>query len=53
MTLNFDKCIFGKTEIPWWGLMISNKGISPHPEKVQSLKNISPPSNTDELNLIF
>ena len=53
MTLNFDKCIFGKTEIPWWGLMISNKGISPHPEKVQSLKNISPPSNKDELRSFF
>ena len=33
--------------------MISNKGISPHPEKVQSLKNISPPSNKDELRSFF
>ena len=39
MTLNFDKFIFGKTEIPWWGLMISNKGISSNPKKVPSIKN--------------
>ena len=37
--INFDKCIFGKTEIPWWGLMISNKGISSNPKKVPSIKN--------------
>ena len=24
MTLNLDKCIIGKTEIPWWGMIITD-----------------------------
>ena len=49
MTLNLDKCIIGKKEIPWWGMKITNKGLKPDPEKVRALQHATPPSNKDEV----
>ena len=49
MTLNIDKCIIGKSEIPWWGLIITNEGIKPDPEKVKSLQHATRPRNKDEV----
>jgi hypothetical protein len=38
MTLNIEKCLIGKTEIPWWGIIISSEGIKPDQrEKVRAL----------------
>ena len=48
MTFNADKCIISKKEIPWWGLIVSDKGISPDPEKVESLNRLTPPKTKDE-----
>jgi hypothetical protein len=49
MTLNLDKCIIGKKEIPWWGMIITDKGIKPDPEKVEALRHATPPRNRDEV----
>ena len=49
MTLNLNKCIFGKDEIPFWGLIISKDGLKPDPKKVDSLKAASPPSSKAEI----
>ena len=49
MTLNIKKCIIGKTEIPWWGLIITNEGIKPDPEKVKSLQHATRPRNKEEV----
>ena len=49
MTLNIEKCIIGKTSIPWFGMIISDKGISPDPTKVQALRHATPPTNKDEV----
>jgi hypothetical protein len=49
MTLNLDKCIIGKTAIPWFGMTIGRNGITPDPEKVEALKHATPPKNKDEV----
>ena len=49
LTLNPEKCVFGKSEIKFWGLIISSEGVKPDPEKVEALKYITPPANKDEL----
>ena len=49
ITLNPDKCIFGKSKIKFWGLIISEEGISADPDKVDALKDLKPPNNKDEL----
>ena len=49
MTLNASKCIIGKRSIPWYGMIISDKGITPDPEKVKALKQATPPETKDEV----
>ena len=41
MTLNPNKCIFSKVEIPLWGVNITKDGLKPDPKKVESLKQAS------------
>ena len=50
LTLNPAKCVFGKKEIRFWGMIVGAEGIRPDPEKVEALSHISPPRNKDELN---
>jgi len=49
ITLNPEKCKFGADSIKFWGLIISDKGIQPDPEKVEALKHMSKPQNKEEL----
>ena len=49
MTLNIDKCLIAKTSIPWWGLIISDKGITPDPSKVTALQQATPPTDKSEV----
>ena len=49
MTLNLEKCLIGKTEIPWWGMKITSEGIKPDPEKVRALRHATPPANKEEV----
>ena len=53
MTLNEHKCIISKESIPWWGMIISKDGISPDPEKVRDIKDLTPPKNKDEVKSFF
>ena len=50
LTLNPKKCVFGKHEIKFWGLIVSADGVRPDPEKVEALDHISPPTTKEELN---
>ena len=50
MTLNPDKCFFGKEEIPFWEMIISKEGLKPDPEKVSALTYASRPRSKDELH---
>jgi hypothetical protein len=53
MTLNPEKCIISESEIPWWGMIISNDGVSPDPGKVDALKHMTPPASKDEVKSLF
>lgn len=49
LTMNAPKCVFGKREISFWGMIFSAEGTKPDPEKIEALKYISPPTNKEEL----
>ena len=49
MTLNANKCIFHKQEVPFWGVLVNENGIRPDPEKVNALKHATPPQDKQEL----
>ncbi len=49
MTLNLDKCMFHKSEVPFWGMLVNKDGVRPDPEKVEALKQATPPRNKQEL----
>jgi hypothetical protein len=46
MTLNVEKCLFGKDSIPFWGLRISSEGLKPDPKKVESLRSATRPGQS-------
>ena len=49
MTLNPEKCIIADVQIPWWGMVISETGISPDPQKVEAIKHMTEPKSKAEL----
>ena len=53
MTLNPDKCLVLQRAIPWWGMIVSEEGLSPDPSKVEALKHMSRPATKDELKSFF
>ena len=50
LTLNPEKCEFGKSEIKFWGMIVSADGIRPDPGKVDALKYLKVPKDKTELN---
>ena len=48
LTLNEEKCIFRKHEIPFWGLLITKDGVKPDPEKVEALNHTGPPETKED-----
>ena len=53
MTLNLDKCIIGKTQIPWWGMIITDEGMKPDPTKIAALRAITAPKDKDEVRSLI
>ena len=49
LTLNKQKCELNKTQITFFGVVFSDKGISPDPVKVEAIKEASRPKNVNEL----
>ena len=49
MTLNPSKCLIAKEKIPWWGMTISEKGLSPDPQKIEGIKQMTPPTSKEEV----
>ena len=49
ITLNPKKCVFGKSEIKFWGLIVGADGVRPDPEKIEALDHLTPPRSKDEL----
>ena len=48
LTLNPKKCHFKKPQIPFWGMMIGQDGVSPDPAKVEALKEATAPKDKAE-----
>ena len=49
ITFNPSKCVFGKKEIKFWGMIVSEEGVRPDPAKVDALENLPSPKNKEEL----
>ena len=49
LKLNKDKCQFNQQSITFLGHVVSSDGIKIDPEKVECIRNMSPPKNTDDL----
>ena len=49
LKLNKSKCIFGQSKIKFFGIEISEKGISPDPDKITAIKNAQAPRSVNEL----
>ncbi|MFY8166669.1 MAG: RNase H-like domain-containing protein, partial [Sediminibacterium sp.] len=50
LTVNVDKCVFGVTEIEFFGMKLSAKGVSLNEEKTKALLEASAPINKSELH---
>ena len=49
ITMNLDKCEFSKSEVKVLGNIVSAKGISPDPEKIEAIVNLPAPKNIREV----
>lgn len=49
LTINSDKCEFGKTEIKYLGHLITQKGLAPLPEKVEAITQYQKPMSAKDL----
>ncbi|XP_059085640.1 uncharacterized protein LOC131882502 [Tigriopus californicus] len=49
MTLNPAKCTIGAKEIAFWGVRVSEWGISPDPEKTRTLREAKAPTSKQDL----
>ena len=46
---NAEKCVFGATEVCYFGHVLSDKGVQPDPKKIAATQEIEPPRNKQEL----
>ena len=49
LTLNPQKCVFGKHEIMFWGMRYGADGVLPDPNKVEALEYVTAPTNKQDL----
>ena len=49
LTVNKQKCEFGKNKIKFFGYVFSESGLSPDPEKILAIKNMEKPKNQGEV----
>ena len=49
LTANLEKCEFGKNKMEFFGLVFSDKGVSPDPKKVADLHDAKEPQNQSEV----
>ena len=46
LKLNPRKFQFKEKQVTWMGHLLSSKGITPHPDRVQVIKDMTPPQAT-------
>ena len=49
MTLNYDKCLFSKKQVPFLGSVIGAEGIVPQPEKLRAITEMAEPNSVTEV----
>ena len=49
LTINAAKCEFNSRSIKFFGLVFSEFGVSPDPEKIKALKHAEPPETKSDL----
>ena len=47
ITFNPDKCLFGVSEIEFYGHQFTKDGLKPSPEKVEAVKEANPPESKE------
>ena len=47
--MNKEKCLFSRRKIHFLGHVIDSSGVSPDPEKIAAIKDMSPPENISDL----
>ena len=50
---NADKCVFGATEVSYFGHVLSDKGVQPDPKKIAAIQEMEPPRNKQELETLL
>ncbi|CAL9705828.1 unnamed protein product [Knipowitschia caucasica] len=53
LKLNKQKCHFGKSEIQYFGHIISAEGMKPDPDKVKVITQMQSPTNVEELRQVL
>ena len=53
LKLNREKCNFFKSHMQYLGHLISGEGIEPLPEKLQSIKEMPPPTTPKEVKQVL
>ena len=53
LRLNKEKCKFRKSEVSYFGHLVGNYGVKPHPEKVKAIAELDSPSNVSELRTVL
>ena len=50
---NAEKCVFGATEVSYFGHVLSDKGVRPDPKKIAAIQEMEPPRNKKELETLL
>jgi hypothetical protein len=53
LRLNPDKCHIKQKKIKFYGLICGSEGFKPDPDKVSTLKQMAPPTNSKELQIFL
>lgn len=53
LTFNPRKCVIGTSEIEFFGLRFTSKGISPAPSKVEAIRRMERPQNVGEVRSLL
>ena len=51
--LNKEKCVFSKSEVMFYGHILSANGIKADPKKIDAIKNAPPPQNISEVKSLL
>ena len=49
LKLNREKCVFKKTELPYFGHIVGKDGIKPNPDRIIAVTTLASPENVAEL----